>query len=184
MAGIFLQEITCVLYDSIMNKKYIIYLLLVIAIVYLGWEFFRPRPGVMQSQTSTASSITASALDSVVDNANTGALAVQEKRPASVLYSGSGFAPQNITVKKGTAVMWTNISPDGMWIASSEHPAHAGHDDTDAKAHCAEGAPASFDQCKASAAGSQWSFTFNTVGVWKYHSETHPEFTGTITVTE
>ena len=31
------------------------YAVIIVAVIYLGWEFFRPRAGEMQSQTSTVS---------------------------------------------------------------------------------------------------------------------------------
>lgn len=163
------------------------YAVLVVVVIYLGWEFFRPRPGVMQSQTSTAGVMQgANALDSVTGGAASPAAApsvpVAVVGPVSVTYSASGFSPKAVTVKKGEAVMWTNISPEGMWVAVDEHPAHAGYDGTDLKAHCATGAAASFDQCVASAAGSQWSFTFNKVGTWNYHNHANDKFVGTVTV--
>lgn len=154
------------------------YVVIVVAVIYLGWEFFRPRPGEMQSQTSTAS---------VIDAIGGGApqpSSAEETVPAAVTYSLTGFSPANVTVRKGEAVMWTNIAPSDMWVAVNEHPTHAGYDGTTRKDHCAAGAPASFDQCVATAAGSQWSFTFNKVGTWKYHNHVGESFGGTVTVTE
>ncbi len=153
------------------------YVVIVLAIVYLGWEFFRPRAGEMQSVTSTAS---------VIDTMGGGSGAPQiqsagESLPAAVTYSATGFTPASIAVKKGTAVMWTNLSWEGMWITADPETAYDG---TARAAHCAEGAPASFDQCMASAAGSQWSFTFNKVGTWKYSNGVNKAFGGTVTVTE
>ena len=160
------------------------YVVIVVAVIYLGWEFFRPRPGEMQSQTSTASVMgSANALDSIVGGAGD-VVAAPETVPTAVIYSLGGFSPANVTVKKGAAVMWTNIASGEMWVAVNEHPAHAGYDGTSRKDHCAAGAPASFDQCVASAAGSQWSFTFNKVGTWKYHNHVGESFGGTVTVTE
>ncbi len=169
-----------------MNMKKFWYAVLAVAVIYLGWEFFRPRAGVMQSQTGTASVVgAANVLDSVTGGAPDAAPAGPAAAgPVSVTYSATGFSPKDVTVKKGEAVMWTNVSPEGMWVAVDEHPAHADYDGTTRTAHCAAGAPASFDQCAASAAGSQWSFTFNKAGTWKYHNHAKAEFEGTVTVTE
>ncbi len=153
------------------------YVVIVVAVVYLGWEFFRPRPGEMQSQTSTASVIDAMGGGAAAPVANAGDVSM----PASVTYSATGFSPATITVKKGTAVMWTNLSGEGMWVTTDPE---TGYDGTDRKAHCAEGAAASFDQCVASAAGSQWSFTFNKAGTWKYRNNANKSFIGTVVVTE
>lgn len=173
-AVFFLQRWFAMPYYFHMKKLW--YAVIVVAVIYLGWEFFRPRPGVMQSQTSTAGTIgTASVVDSVTGGSAAGGVAAPATVPAAVTYSATGFSPANVTVKKGEAVMWTNISAGGMRVAASEGLV-AGN--------CAEGAPASFDQCTASAAGSQWSFTFNKAGTWKYHNAEKKEFGGTVTVTE
>lgn len=162
--------------------KKLLYGVAIIVVIYLGWEFFRPRGGEMQSQTRTAGVIgTASVVDSVTGTEGPIAVSTQ---PAAVTYSLAGFSPANITVKKGEAVMWTNLSAEKMWVAANEHPAHMGYDGTGRKEHCAEGAPASFDQCVASATGSQWSFTFNKVGTWNYHNHVGENFGGTVTVIE
>ncbi len=152
------------------------YVVIVVAVIYLGWEFFRPRPGEMQSQTSTASVI-----DAIGGAGAPQAQPAGESVPGAVTYSATGFAPANIAVKAGTAVMWTNLSGEGMWITADPE---TGYDGTARTAHCADGAPASFDQCLASAAGSQWSFTFNKAGTWKYRNSVNKAFGGTVTVTE
>ena len=160
------------------------YAVVVVAVIYLGWEFFRSRAGEMQSQTRTAGAIgTANIIDSIAGG-TAGDASVPATIPAAITYSLTGFSPANITVKKGEAVMWTNISAGGMWVAVDEHPAHMGYDGTSRTAHCATEAPASFDQCVASAAGAQWSFTFNKTGTWKYHNHALESFGGTVTVME
>ena len=167
--------------------KKLLYAVIVVAVIYLGWEFFRPRP-VIQSQTGTAGAIgTASIIDSVTNDAGESAVDLAQPAitgPASVTYSLAGFSPANVTVKKGEAVMWTNIASEKMWVAVNEHPGHAGYDGTSRKDHCVAGAPASFDQCVASDAGSQWSFTFNKAGTWKYHNHLNESFGGMVTVVE
>lgn len=164
------------------------YAVIVVVVIYLGWEFFRPRAGKMQSQTSTVGVIgTANLVDSVTGGSGEAASVVQlipSTGPASVIYSADGFSPKNVTVKKGVAVMWTNVSAGGLQVAADNHPAHAGYDGTARTTHCVEGAPTSFDQCVTGAAGSQWSFTFNKVGVWSYHNHVNAIFGGTVTVTE
>ena len=170
-----------------LHMKKLIYILVAVFVVYLGWEFFRPRP-MMQSQTGAAGAVgTASIIDSVTGDAGNNAVDSAQPAvigPASVIYSLAGFSPANVTVKKGETVMWTNVSSEKMWVAINEHPGHAGYDGTDRKTHCTVGVAASFDQCAASDAGSQWSFVFNNAGVWKYHNHINEVFGGTITVIE
>ena len=150
------------------------YAVIVVVVIYLGWEFFRPRAGEMQSQTSTASVI--DAMGGAPQSSS-----AEETVPATVTYSATGFAPANVTVKKGTAVMWTNLSGEGMWVTTDSE---MGYDGTTRAVHCATGAATSFDQCVASAAGSQWSFTFNKAGTWKYRNNENKSFVGTVVVTE
>ena len=160
------------------------YAIIVVVVIYLGWEFFRPRPSKMQSQTSVAGT-TASIVDSLSSaTAPTVPVTSVASGPISVTYSATGFAPHEVTVKKGEAVMWTNASGEGMQVASDGHPMHTNYDGTSRGKHCAEGAALSFDECVSVTAGGQWSFTFNTVGVWKYHNHVNEIFGGTVTVIE
>lgn len=159
------------------------YAVIVVAVIYLGWEFFKPRAGEMQSQTGTAGTTA-----SIVDSFAPSVAPVAPVMPAAtgsvaVTYSSAGFAPHDVTVKKGEAVMWTNASGEGMQVASDSHPSHTGYDGTSRKEHCADGAAPSFDECVAATAGGQWSFTFNKAGVWKYHNHANEIFGGTVTVT-
>lgn len=173
-----------------MNMKKLWYVVIVLAVIYFGWEFFRPRPATMQSQTRIVdTSGTASIVDSLGNDANNSAApAVVEPAvangPVSVTYSANGFSPKEVTVKKGEAVMWTNASNGGMQVASDNHPAHTGYNGTSRREHCAAGAASSFDECVSATAGAQWSFVFNKAGVWKYHNHANKIFGGTVTVTE
>ncbi|MBI5452604.1 hypothetical protein HY945_04010, partial [Candidatus Gottesmanbacteria bacterium] len=78
-------------------------------------------------------------------------------------YTDSGFAPKSITVKVGTAVVWTNKTNSPMWVASAPHPSH-----TDL---------AGFDQLKSVNNGGTYSYTFTKVGNWKYHNHMAPSDT-------
>ncbi len=75
------------------------------------------------------------------------------------------YQPANITVKKGTAVTWTN--KDGIR-----------HDVTPDEESDA------FRGSELVAKDESYSFTFNTPGTYSYHCGPHPQMTGTITVTE
>lgn len=162
--------------------KKIIFVVIAIAVVYLGWEFFRSRAPQIQSQTRTVG--VASIVDSLGGGANDSAPSAVASVPVFVTYAAAGFSPKEVTVKKGEAVIWTNVSDGGMQVASDSHPTHTGYDGTARKEHCATGAPLSFDECVTASAGGQWSFTFNKAGTWKYHNHANPLFGGTVTVTE
>jgi plastocyanin len=82
----------------------------------------------------------------------------------AVTIENFAFNPANITVKKGTTVTWTNKD-------SSPHTVI----ETDGQT-----GPNSGDL----ATGKTFTFTYNTVGTFKYHCSIHSSMTGTVTVTE
>ena len=86
----------------------------------------------------------------------------------TIRYTSGGYVPANITVKSGTMVMFVNESDQDMWVASNGHPAH-----TDLP---------TFDQFEFSPRGSQYVYTFDQVGSWKYHDHIAPIYGGVITV--
>lgn len=88
----------------------------------------------------------------------------------TIRYTNEGYVPANITVKAGTMVMFVNESDQDMWAASNGHPAH-----TDLP---------TFDQFEFSPKGSQYVYSFDQVGSWKYHDHIAPIYGGVITVTE
>lgn len=88
----------------------------------------------------------------------------------TIRYTNEGYVPANITVKAGTMVMFVNESDQDMWVASNGHPAH-----TDLP---------TFDQFEFSPKGSQYIYTFDQVGSWKYHDHIAPVYGGVVTVTE
>lgn len=73
------------------------------------------------------------------------------------------FSPADITVKKGTAVTWTNS--DSVTHTVTENDSQTGPNSGDL------------------ASGKSYSFTFNTTGTFHYHCSIHPEMVGTVTVT-
>ena len=89
---------------------------------------------------------------------------------ATVRYTNEGYVPANLTVKAGTMVMFVNESDQDMWAASNGHPAHLDLP--------------TFDQFEFSPRGSQYGYTFDQVGAWKYHDHIAPIFGVTITVVE
>jgi plastocyanin len=70
------------------------------------------------------------------------------------------FSPQQITVRAGTTVMWTNEDDAPHTVASSTKLFKSNALDTDAS----------------------FSFTFTTPGVYEYFCSLHPHMTGTVVV--
>lgn len=82
----------------------------------------------------------------------------------TVTIENFAYSPADITVKKGTTVTWTN--KDSTAHTVTENDGKAGPDS------------GTMDN------GKSYSFTYNTVGTFKYHCTFHPNMLGTVTVTE
>jgi plastocyanin len=80
--------------------------------------------------------------------------------PASVTIADFAFAPQEITVPRGTTVTWTNDDPFGHSIVGDGF------------------ASESLD------GGAGFQFTFDTPGRYTYVCGIHPEMSGTVIVTD
>jgi plastocyanin len=100
---------------------------------------------------------------------------------ATVTYGQAGFTPQQVTIKKGGTVTWTNQGGGTMWVASAQHPTHTTYSGTTLTQHCDDATDTSFDQCKN---GSSYSFTFNKVGTWAYHNHAQASQFGKVIVVE
>ena len=79
---------------------------------------------------------------------------------SSVTIDNFTFAPQQVTVKTGTTITWTNQDDIPHAIASS----------------------AKVFKSKALDTGDKFSFTFTTPGTYEYFCSLHPHMTGTIVV--
>lgn len=81
---------------------------------------------------------------------------------ASVSIAGFAFGPNQVTVKAGTKVTWTN---------------------NDGASHTVTSNNGAFESGLLSNGGT-FSFTFNTPGSFSYHCSPHPFMQATITVTQ
>ena len=86
----------------------------------------------------------------------------------TIRYTNDGYVPANVTIDVGTMVKFINESDQDMWVASNGHPAHTNLP--------------TFDQFEFSPRGTQYVYTFDQVGDWKYHDHMAPIFGGVITV--
>jgi plastocyanin len=100
---------------------------------------------------------------------------------ATVTYSASGYSPSSVTIKKGGTVTWVDQGTSKMWTASASHPTHTFYSGTTREEHCDDTTDISFDQCKNS---SQYTFTFDKVGTWRYHNHSQSSHFGSVTVVE
>jgi plastocyanin len=111
------------------------------------------------ASTSAAGQTTAAATTAA------GPIVTLETNPASkneILIESNSFKPDNITIKAGDTITWTN---------------------KDSYNHTVTGNNAEFDSGNI-ASGAKFSFTFSKEGSYKYHCSIHTSMTGTITVTK
>lgn len=88
----------------------------------------------------------------------------QQTSPNTVDITGSTFSPQNLIIKKGTSVIWTNHDTIAHTVTESD-------DQTG-------------PQSPSLAKNQTYSFTYTETGTYAYKCSLHPSMTGTITVTE
>lgn len=79
--------------------------------------------------------------------------------------AGSAYQKPDITVKKGTTVVWTNQDSIQHDVTPDE--------ESDA-----------FTGSELLSRGQSYNFTFDTVGTFTYHCTPHPFMTGSVTVVE
>jgi plastocyanin len=119
-----------------------------------------------QTNSTTSTSSSDQSMNSMDMNKNS-TTAPTSSTPAatnSVVIENFAFSPADITVKKGTTVSWTN--KDSATHTVTENDGKTGPDSGNL------------------ATGKSYSFTYNTVGTFKYHCAIHPNMVGTVTVTE
>ena len=87
-----------------------------------------------------------------------------------IYFTEDGFKPNEITIQKGSVVIFKNKSDDAFWPASNVHPTHSAYPD--------------FDPKKPIASGGSWSFTFTESGIYRFHDHINSNFEGVITVTD
>lgn len=80
----------------------------------------------------------------------------------SIVGVSAGFAPVNLTIKKGDQVRWTNNDSNIAHTATSDN--------------------GQFDSGTLQP-GQSYTRTFDTVGTYAYHCTPHPNMKGTVTVT-
>lgn len=88
-------------------------------------------------------------------------------QPNSITIQNYQFSPSPMIIKKGTTVTWTNQD-------TAKHTIEMDKDQP-------TGGPA---DSPLLAKGESYSFTFNTVGTFKYHCGPHPYMMATVKVSE
>jgi len=85
----------------------------------------------------------------------------------TVTYGPNGFEPQNLTIKAGGTVLWTNQSEAKMDVASSPHPAHTDY-------------PAL--NLGIAKTNESKSLSFPAPGTYQYHNHLNASHYGRVTV--
>jgi len=98
----------------------------------------------------------------------------EAKDTPTISYSGEGYDPETLEVKKGQTVRFTTTSEVPNWVASNPHPSHTDYPEFDTGL-ILDTPPAPGDEIK---------FTFDKIGSWSFHNHNQPNHTGTIKVTE
>ena len=84
--------------------------------------------------------------------------------------ANTSFSPQSLKIKKNETVTWMNKSDEPIWPASNIHPTHQ--------------ILPEFDPKRPIKSQDSWSFTFEKIGVWRYHDHLAPQKTGMVEVVE
>jgi amicyanin len=127
------------------------------------WALAAAKPATDKAASSPTTAATAT--PSPAGSAATTASA-QPSATSAVTISGYAYAPATLTIKKGTTVTWTN------------------QDDVRHDVALDDGQPSGGPAGPLLAKGKSYSFTFNTVGTYKYHCSPHPFMKATVIVTE
>ncbi|MBI3385226.1 hypothetical protein HY030_03495 [Candidatus Gottesmanbacteria bacterium] len=113
--------------------------------------------------TQTATEVTATNTPAATES-------MEKKTEVIVKMTASGFVPSKVTVKLGTSVKFVNVDTVDHWPASAIHPTHQ--------------LLPGFDALMGIKPGESYSFTFEKVGIWKYHDHLNPSMMGSVEVTE
>ncbi len=153
-----------------MNKNIIA--IIIVVIIGLGGYFLLRSP---QQSTPPSSDIAlqlpSQEASQTSPTSTTQAPVIQETPPVNqsiVTYNESGFSPSVLRVRVGTIVVFKNEESDPIWVASNPHPIHTDYSEFDAR--------------RGYTKGESYSFTFTTLGTWKYHDHLNSSEGGTIVV--
>lgn len=140
-------------------KRTVAVLITLIVLVLAGWYLFARSSKSTTNDMSAISPRPSTSVTTSPTSSNNAAATAN-----AVTIQNFAFGPTAITVKKGTAVTWTN--KDNATHTVTE---------TDGKTGPMSGSLAN---------GATFAFTYNTVGTFAYHCSIHTSMVGTVTVTE
>lgn len=148
-----------------MNKKVLISVVGVIAIIVLGFVVYSmTRPS---KSPETVESVPAAQSDSTDAPQVTDSKLTAET--ATITYTDQGFSPSTLTVKAGATIRVVNNASDALEFSSDNHPTHLGNLELN------------MDALNAGEAGI---FTVTKTGEYGFHDHLNASNEGTLTVTE
>lgn len=157
-------------------NKILIGLVIIAAGAAIGWYWFGGSPINLNTPQTSKEATGESVTPTGVTNNNVAPPSGEQlekggvKERTVVTYTDTGYAPNSVTVKKGSIVTFVNESTRGMWTTSDLHPTHQ--------------LLPGFDQKAAAGKGGTYEYTFDKVGTWTYHNHVNAADKGTVVVTE
>ncbi|MEK6983388.1 MAG: hypothetical protein AABX33_02350 [Nanoarchaeota archaeon] len=100
---------------------------------------------------------------------------------AVIVYENGTYTPNEIHVSVGQTVTWIN-NDQVFWPASNIHPTHTAYPNSGIKKCDTDEKENIFDACVSLSIGSEYSFAFNELGVWRFHDHVNPRANGVVFV--
>ncbi len=149
-----------------MNQKLLLVVGAVILVLALGGGFLLLSNNSNQTDNSSAQIQTPTSQPTETQESSP---AMEQSEETQVELTSSGFSPKDITIKKGTKVVWTNNSGSTATVDSNPHPIHTSYPEMNL---------GQFGD------GETLEFNFPEAGTFNYHNHLNSSQGGTVTVTE
>ena len=149
-----------------MNNKLVLVGLGLLALVLVtgaGFLFLSGKQNNSQSQNNQSSETTTNT-EELPTSEPTEEVTADE---IQVELTTSGFSPNEITINKGTKIVWTNSSGKAATVDSALHPVHTTYPPLNL---------GSFND------GETLELIFNETGTFKYHNHLNPSQNGSVIV--
>lgn len=153
-----------------MNNK-IVYILVIIGVVFLGWYFLMNEPLVVVNtalQSEEELFVSSSTRVSMISKKVMAQKVITpSKNEYVVMYTKDGFEPSELQIPRGTSVKFVNKTDTSMRIFA----------DNEAKPPFSD-----LNQPKALGQNGEYVFNFVYSGIWEYYNSLRPEDTANIVV--
>jgi plastocyanin len=136
----------------------------ILLVAGIAYAFTRPKTTTLSTMPAPDATTTQPSTEPSTDTSMT-----PETSATTITYTDNGFSPSSYTVKKGSTVTVTNNSKMDLQFSSDDHPTHT--HDTELN-------------MKTQKPGESVTFTVTKTGTQGFHDHLHPQYTGTLTITE